>query len=81
VGKPAHDLHVHESPTSTFVVGKLQLGYAREFRTEAPVVAGLGATLSLALVPASLAERYDGRVAPGFGVYLTLRPARHTMTR
>jgi hypothetical protein len=79
VGKPAHDLHVHESPTENFTVGKLQLGYVREAAPRRGLVAGAGVTASFGIVPPALAPRYDGRVAPGIGVFLTLRPARHGM--
>lgn len=73
VGKPAHDLHVHES-TGVFTVGKLQLGYTRYFAPRRGVEVGLGGLLSGSAVPASLAPRYGGRIIPGFGVFLTLRP-------
>jgi hypothetical protein len=39
--------------------------------------AGFGVTTSLNQVPAELAPRYGGRVAPGLGVFANLRPARH----
>jgi hypothetical protein len=76
VEKPAHDLHAHEYPTSIFTVGKLQLGYVRHFPTKLGVTMGVGATASLSLVPSELASRYDGRSAPGFGVYLNVSPRR-----
>jgi hypothetical protein len=79
VGKPAHDLHVHEWPADVFTVGKLQVGYVREWTNRGGLVAGVGATASFSLLPPALAPRYDGRIAPGFGVFLTLRPARHAM--
>jgi hypothetical protein len=76
-GKPAHDLHVHELITSIFTVGKLQGGYTRDLPAWRGVVAGLGGTAAATFLPAALAPRYGGRVAPGFGVFLTVRPARH----
>ncbi|HEY7497518.1 MAG TPA: hypothetical protein VH740_03345 [Vicinamibacterales bacterium] len=79
VEKPAHDLHAHEFPTSIFTVGKLQVGYVREFRSRRGAVPGLGATASLSFVPEALASRYGGRVAPGFGVFASVRPFRHAM--
>jgi hypothetical protein len=78
VGKPAHDLHVHES-TAVFTVGKVQAGYAHYLRTSRGVQLGFGASIAASLVPQALAPRYGGRVAPGIAVFLTVRPARHSM--
>jgi hypothetical protein len=39
----------------------------------------MGGSLAGSLVPAALAPRYGGRVAPGIAVFLTLRPAAHAM--
>ncbi|HXH24220.1 MAG TPA: hypothetical protein VNI78_03160 [Vicinamibacterales bacterium] len=77
-GKPAHDLHVHESD-EVFTVGKVQIGYVRYFSPAAGWQPGVGASLSLSIVGSDLAPRYGGRVAPGFGVFVTLRPAVHRM--
>jgi len=77
VGKPGHDLHVHEAPAEIFTVGKLQAGYARYFGARKGIVPGLGGTASLSIVPSDLAARYSGRVSPSFGVFFTLRTARH----
>ena len=79
VGKPAHDLHGHEFTTRVFTVRKIEAGYVRHFRPWKQLVAGVGAAVSANLVPPELAPRYSGQVAPGFGVFLTLRPARHIM--
>ena len=38
-------------------------------------VPGIGANASARIVTDAIAARYGGRVTPGFGVYLTLRPA------
>ena len=40
---------------------------------------GFGGSVSGSFVPAYLAPRYGGRVAPGVAVFLTLRPAAHAM--
>jgi hypothetical protein len=79
VGKPGHDLHVHEAPATVFTVGKVQAGYVRSFKGWNGIVTGLGGTASLSIVPAGLASRYGGRVAPGFGVFVSVRPSRHSM--
>ena len=79
VGKPGHDLHVHEAPATVFTVGKLQGGYVRSFKAWNGIVVGLGGTASMSIVPTGLASRYGGRVAPGFGVFVSVRPARHPM--
>jgi hypothetical protein len=79
VGKPAHDLHAHEYATRVFAVGKLQAGYVRYFAPWNGMAPGVGATAATSLLPSELAPRYFGRIAPGFGVFLTLRPRRHVM--
>jgi hypothetical protein len=77
VGKPAHDLHAHQFRDRVFVVGKLQAGYLRLLGSWQGLTPGLGGTVSTSLLPPELAPRYDGQVAPGFGVFVTLRPSRH----
>ena len=79
VGKPAHDLHAHEFGERVFAVGKLQGGYVRHLAPRGGLVPGIGGTLSASLLPTLLAPRYGGRVAPGAGVFVTIRPARHAM--
>jgi hypothetical protein len=79
VGKPGHDLHVHEDPARVFRVAKIQAGYVWDFNAWTGIVAGIGGTASLSIVPSALAPRYSGRVAPGFGLFVTVRPARHVM--
>lgn len=75
VGKPAHDLHVHEYITRIFTVGKAQVGYLHQLAPIKGWAPGIGAHLNLSVVPALLAPRYNGRVAPGFGVFANLQPA------
>ena len=77
VDKPGHDLHVHEAPATVFGVGKIQAGYVRYFDAWRGIVPGIGGTASVSIVPSALAPRYSGRVAPGFGMFVTVRPARH----
>ena len=79
VEKPAHDLHAHEYPDSVFTVGKLQGGYTHYMRPWHGLSAGIGATVSISLVPSELSAQYHGRVIPGFGIFLNLRPSRHAM--
>ena len=77
-GKPAHDLHIHEVPLDVvYTVGKLQLGYLREVLSQRGLVAAIGGSVSAAFVPPDLAPRYGGRVAPGVGLFLSVRPAAH----
>jgi len=78
VGKPAHDLHVHES-TDVYTVSKLQIGYAGYLRPGHGVQIGFGGSVAGSFVPEYLAPRYGGRVAPGVAVFITLRPAAHAM--
>jgi hypothetical protein len=79
VEKPGHDLHAHAFSRRVFTVLKGQVGYVREFSERQGLVAGVGVTVSLSGVPPELAVQYDGRVRPGFGVFLSLRPPRHEM--
>jgi hypothetical protein len=76
VGKPAHDLHVHEYITEIFTVGKVQAGYLHQWPAIKGWLVGAGGHINLSLVPPRLAPRYGGQVAPGFGVFLNLQPAR-----
>lgn len=79
VGKPADDLHVHELIESIFIVGRVQAGYVRYWPAKRGWQPGVGGSVSASMVPPLLAPRYGGRVAPGFGLFVTLRPARHAM--
>ncbi len=72
--KSAHDLVVPEPPES-FTVAKLQGGYTRYFRAWSGFQPGVGAGLSLGIVPDTLATTYGRRVNPGVAIFLTLRPA------
>lgn len=78
-GMPAHHLHAGEFGTAIFGLAKLQGGYLRLFAPVRGLVPGVGATATVSLLPTALAPRYGGRAAPGFGVFVTLRPARHAM--
>jgi hypothetical protein len=85
VGKTAHDLDVPHSlvddveGTATFTVAKLQGGYTRYLTTWKGLKAGLGVSASLGFVPSALETVYGGRVNPGAGVFLTVRPAAMRM--
>lgn len=79
VGKPAHDLHAHEYTSRIFGVAKLEAGYVRHFKAWHALVPGIGGVVSANFLPPELAPRYSGRVAPGFGVFVTVRPMRHMM--
>jgi hypothetical protein len=78
-GKPGEDLHVHEAPATVFGVAKVQAGYALNLWTGRGIVAGIGGTVSISIVPSALTSRYPGRIAPGFGVFFNVRPSRHVM--
>ncbi|HEY1303858.1 MAG TPA: hypothetical protein VGF24_09945 [Vicinamibacterales bacterium] len=74
VQKPADDLHAHEFGAQVFTIAKLQGGYMRSLTTWAGIATGVGGSVSVSLVPPELAPRYDGRVAPGFSVFVNLQP-------
>ncbi len=73
VGKPAHDLHVHEYITNIFTVGKAQVGFLRQWPAIKGWTPGFGAHVNLSFLPPLLAPRYNGRIAPGVGVFANLR--------
>jgi hypothetical protein len=85
VGKPGEDLHLHATPATIYTIGKIQAGYVRLFqpfdsargRPWNGLVLGVGGTASVSLVPPALVPRYPGRANPGFGVFASMRPARH----
>ena len=51
-GKRGHDLHIHENVLAIFTVGKLQGGYLWLFAPRRGMQAGLGGSVSAAIVPA-----------------------------
>jgi hypothetical protein len=70
--KSGHDLAVPDH--GVFDVSKLQGGYTRYLSAWRGLTPGLGVAASMGIVPRSLEPVYGGRVNPGFGIYLTLRP-------
>jgi hypothetical protein len=79
VGKPAEDLHLHEYGARVFAAAKAQIGYVRQLGSWNAMQPGVGGTYSLSIVPTEFSAAYSGRVAPGFGVFVSLRPASHDM--
>jgi len=72
-GKTAHDLALPGD--EAFTVSKIQGGYTRYFSAWRGFQPGLGAGLSLGIVPESLKSTYGSRANPGVALYMTLRPA------
>jgi len=79
VGKPAHDFHADQYAALVFTVGKLEVGYTRRLGQPHGVVVSVGGVGMVSLVPPLLGPYYGGRVRPGFGVFLNLRPPGHAM--
>lgn len=75
VEKSGHDLALPEFEDTTFTLGKLQMGYLRQFGPIASWVPGMGGGLSFGIVPSRLRPVYDGRVSVGYMVFVNLRPA------
>ncbi len=75
VEKTSQDLGLHLDDDETFVVGKLQAGYARFFAPLRGWRPGIGASVSLGILPDGLSSTYGGRTPLGFGVFVALRPA------
>jgi hypothetical protein len=71
--KSGHDLVVEPSH-EIFTVAKLQAGYTRYLAARNGWSAGIGAAVSLGIVPDTLKAAYGQRFNTGGGVYLTLRP-------
>jgi hypothetical protein len=76
VGKSAHDLVVPEPPDA-FTVMRVQGGYTRYLPARNAFQPGVGAGVSVAIVPESLTSIYGSRTNAGFSVYATLRPKAH----
>ena len=75
VGKSAHDLAI-PGADEQFTVGKLQGGYTRYLRAFGTFQPGVGAGVSLGIVPGALKAQYGRRANAGVAIYMTLRPAR-----
>ena len=75
VGKNAHDLAVADSDEE-FAVAKIQAGYTRYLRKVGLFQPGVGAGVSLGIVPETLQDEYGRRANAGAAVYVTIRPAR-----
>jgi hypothetical protein len=73
-GKSGHDLDLVSSDVHT--VGKVAAGYTRYVKPRYSMQPGIGIGVSAGVVPPSLKPAYGRRVNMGFGIYLTLRPAR-----
>ena len=78
--KSAADLDVHDS-AAAYDVAKLQLGYTAYFPPWRRLTPGFGGSVSVGLVPPSLAPVYGHRANPGIALFLTIRPAAHHMQR
>jgi hypothetical protein len=78
--KTAHDLDIHGVEAARmFTLSKVQAGYTRYLESWNGLKPGVGATLSMSLVPSALDAVYGNRASFSFGVYLTLRPAEMQM--
>jgi len=78
-GIPGHHLHAFDYSASILTVGKVQVGYVRHFRPTKGVLPGIGGSFAVSIVPPALADRYSGRTAPSFAVFVSLQAARHQM--
>ena len=78
--KTAHDLDIHGVAADTmFTLSKVQAGYTRYAEPWKGWKPGVGATVSMSLVPSALDTVYGNRASFSFGVYVTLRPASMQM--
>jgi hypothetical protein len=73
--KSAEDLAVVDSVLGTeFNIGSVELGYVREVGSLRKAMIGVGASGTLAFVPADLEPIYGTRTPKGLTVYLRIRP-------
>jgi len=74
--KTAHDLDIHGvAEDMTYTLSKVQAGYTRYLESWNGWKPGVGATMSMSLVPSALDTVYGNRASFGIGLYVTLRPA------
>ncbi|HKV52793.1 MAG TPA: hypothetical protein VJO52_16480 [Gemmatimonadaceae bacterium] len=83
-GKTGHDLALpltadSASQRETFTLGKVAVGYTRQFAPVLGLMPGIGASVSLDLLPRGLEPYYGATTEGGFAVFLSFRPARMTM--
>ena len=62
-----------------FTVGKMEGGFARSLPQRFGFVPSVGAVVMLSVTPTLLSPYYRGRLIPGFGIFLNLRPPAHSM--
>ena len=74
VGKTAADLALPLPAASVFRVGKIEGGYTRWVAEAHGIRTGLGGSVGLSLVPATLTSFYGDRSPLEFTVFLTIRP-------
>ncbi len=73
--KTGENLSIPEFAHDTFVLSKIQTGYARRLGAFSSLVPSIGASVSVSVVPGSLEPFYGGRTSAGFAVFVNLRPA------
>jgi hypothetical protein len=57
-----------------FSVGKLSVGYVRQFGRGGSILPGIGAQISMNLIPSDLEQFYGNRMPLGLAVFASLRP-------
>jgi hypothetical protein len=73
--KSAEDLAVVDSvPATEFNIGSVELGYLRDVGSLGRATLGVGASGTLAFIPADLEPIYGTRTPAGVAVYLRIRP-------
>jgi hypothetical protein len=76
--KSGEDLVIEEeSPAladQLFNVGKLSVGYVRQFGRGGALLPGIGAQISLNFIPSDLERFYGNRTPFGFAVFASIRP-------
>jgi hypothetical protein len=82
VQKSAEDLALDEAPanfpsTRELSVASLSLGYIRELARFSGATIGLGAMVTLNVVPSALESSYGSRTPIGTLIFLRVRPFRH----
>jgi len=83
--KSGEDLVIDEEAPAlaneVFTVGKLSVGYVRQFGNGGALLPGIGAQISMSYVPSDLEPFYDTRTPVGIAIFASLRPRQMPMHR
>jgi hypothetical protein len=83
--KSGEDLVLEEEAPAladdVFTVGKLSVGYVRQFDNGGALIPGIGAQISMSFVPSDLEPFYEARTPVGIAIFASLKPRPMRMHR